>query len=281
MGNSKQMVFLLKIPLSVSRGKITIFIILLISLLSVLSPYITPYKPDAIDLDTLKEPPGYSHPFGTDQKGRDVLTRVFYGGRISIGVALSAAFVSMGIGLMVGLLSGYYGGKLDTTAMAVVDLVLSFPSLLLAIGISVIMPPGIYTVMIAISAVGWASFARLIRGHVLVLREAPFVDAARAVGCGSRRILFVHLLPQCIPLCLVMAGLKIGGYILTEAALSFLGLGTQPPAASWGSMISTSRSYIVSAPWMVFFPGLAITVTALAFNILGDVLSERFEKAGP
>jgi ABC-type dipeptide/oligopeptide/nickel transport system permease subunit len=130
--------------------------------------------------------------------------------------------------------------------------------------------------MIAISAVGWASFARLIRGHVLTLREAPFVDAARAMGCSSRRILFVHLMPQCIPLGLVMMGLKVGGYILTEASLSFLGLGAQPPTASWGSMISTSRSYLVVAPWMVIFPGLAIAAAALAFNMLGDALSERF-----
>jgi peptide/nickel transport system permease protein len=220
--------------------------------------------------------PGAAHPFGTDQKGRDVLTRVLYGGRISIGVAMVAAFVSMSIGLMLGLVSGYFGGRLDTAAMALVDLVLSFPSLLLAIGISIILPPGIYTVMIAIAAVGWASFARLIRGHVLSLREEPFVDAARALGCSPARILLVHLLPQCIPLSLVIMGLKIGGFILTEASLSFLGLGAQPPTASWGSMVSAGRSYIVVAPWMVLFPGLAIAVTALCFNMLGDALQERF-----
>lgn len=265
-----------------ARGKIAIFIIALMSLLSVLAPYISPYEPDGINLDSLKKSPGPIHPFGTDQKGRDIITRVFYGGRISIGVALAAALLTMSIGLTVGLLSGYYGGKLDTAIMAVVDLILSFPSLLLAIGISIILPPGIYTVMIAISAVGWASFARLLRGYVLTLREAPFIDAAKAIGCSSKRILFVHLLPQCIPLSLVMMGLKIGGYILTEASLSFLGLGAQPPTASWGSMISAGRSYIVSAPWMVIFPGLAIAVTALSFNILGDALSERFgiKKAG-
>lgn len=259
-----------------TRGRIALLVIGAIVALSVLSPHVSPYGPDAIDLDTLKAPPGIVHPFGTDQKGRDVLTRTLYGGRISIGVALMAAFLSLGVGLLVGLISGYFGGRLDTAVMAFVDLILSFPSLLLAIGISVILPPGIYTVMIAISAVGWASFARLIRGHVLTLREAPFVDAARAIGCSRRRILFVHLLPQCVPLGLVMMGLKIGGYILTEASLSFLGLGAQPPTASWGSMISTSRSYLVVAPWMVIFPGLAIAVAALSFNILGDALSDRF-----
>jgi peptide/nickel transport system permease protein len=259
-----------------TRGRIALLVIGAILALSVLSPYISPYGADTINLDSLKEPPGLLHPFGTDQKGRDVLTRTLYGGRISIGVAIMAALISMGIGLLVGLISGYFGGRLDTAVMAFVDLILSFPSLLLAIGVSVILPPGIYTVMIAISAVGWASFARLIRGYVLTLREAPFVDAARAMGCSRRRILFVHLMPQCIPLGLVMMGLKVGGYILTEASLSFLGLGAQPPTASWGSMISTSRSYLVVAPWMVIFPGLAIAAAALAFNILGDALSERF-----
>jgi ABC-type dipeptide/oligopeptide/nickel transport system permease subunit len=259
-----------------SRGKAVVLIIGLILVASVLAPLLTPYGPNTINLDSLKKVPEAAHPFGTDQKGRDVLTRVLYGGRISIGVAIMAAFLSMSIGLMVGLVSGYFGGRLDTAAMALVDLVLSFPSLLLAIGISIILPPGIYTVMIAIAAVGWASFARLIRGHVLALREEPYVDAARALGCGSRRILFVHLLPQCIPLSLVMTGLKIGGFILTEASLSFLGLGAQPPTSSWGSMISQGRSYIVAAPWMVLFPGLAIAVTALCFNILGDTLQERF-----
>jgi ABC-type dipeptide/oligopeptide/nickel transport system permease subunit len=168
------------------------------------------------------------------------------------------------------------GGKADTVIMAIVDLVLSFPSLLLAIGISVILPPGIYTVMIAIAAVGWASFARLIRGHVLILRGISFVEAAQAIGCSTKRIMFVHILPQCLPLVIVMLGLKLGGYILTEASLSFLGLGAQPPTATWGSMISSSRVYILSAPWMVIFPGLAITLTSLGFNMLGDLLSEKY-----
>jgi len=258
------------------RGKISAAIIVVVLFVSVAAPLLTSHAPNAIDLDALKNAPSSLHVFGTDQKGRDVLTRVLYGGRISMGVAVVAALLSMSIGLLIGLVSGYFGGKLDTAAMALVDLVLSFPSLLLAIGISIILPPGIYTVMIAIAAVGWASFARLIRGHVLSLREEPFVDAARAMGCSPGRILFVHLLPQCIPLSLVMMGLKIGGFIITEASLSFLGLGAQPPVASWGSMIAQGRSYIVAAPWMVLFPGLAIAVTALCFNILGDAIQERF-----
>jgi len=259
-----------------ARGIIAASIIGLIVLAAALAPALTAYGPNDINLASLKEAPGAAHLFGTDQKGRDVLARVLYGGRISIGVAAVAALVSMGIGLTVGLVSGYFGGRVDTAAMALVDLVLSFPSLLLAIGISMVLPPGAYTAMTAIASVGWASFARLIRGYVLALREEPFVDAAKALGCGPARILFVHLLPQCVPLSLVMMGLKIGGFIITEASLSFLGLGAQPPAASWGSMISAGRSYVVAAPWMVIFPGLAIAATALCFNILGDALQERF-----
>lgn len=259
-----------------AKSIISACVIAVIFLLSVLSPLISPYEPDGIDLDSLKKSPDISHPLGTDQKGRDVLTRVLVGGRISLGVALLSAVLSLTIGLLVGMVSGYFGGRLDTALMALVDLILSFPSLLLAIGISMLLPPGIYTVMIAIASVGWASFARLIRGHVLAVREAQFVDAARALGCGRARVLFVHILPQCVPLSLVMMGLRTGGYILTEASLSFLGLGAQPPTASWGSMISAGRAYIISAPWMVIAPGLAIMIAAFSFNMLGDGLSERF-----
>lgn len=251
-------------------------VLLVILLASVLAPVISPYDPEEVNLDELRQAPGYRHLLGTDSKGRDILSRVLYGGRISLSVALVAAFISMGIGLLTGLVSGYAGGKTDTVLMLVVDFILAFPSLLLAIGISVILPPGIYTVMIAIASVGWASFARLVRGHILSNREAPFVEAAKAIGCSNGRILFVHLLPQCIPLVIVMTGLKMGGYILTEASLSFLGLGAQPPVPSWGSMVSANRVFIMAAPWMVIFPGLAIAVTALCCNMLGDLLRDRY-----
>ena len=258
------------------NGKISAVLILVIFTLSLLSPYIVSYGPDSIDLDSLKEPPTMKHFLGTDNKGRDILSRVLYGGRISISIAVLAALISMVTGLLIGLLSGYYGGKLDTFFMALVDLILAFPSLLLAIGVSVIFPPGIYTVMIALSAVGWASFARLIRGQVISLRESTFVEAAKAIGCSNNRILLVHILPQCIPLAFVMTGLKLGGYILAEAGLSFLGLGAQPPTATWGSMISANRVFISSAPWMVLSPGILIAITALSFNVLGDDLREKY-----
>ncbi len=261
--------------------KVILSVLLIIIAASMLSPLLTHYDPEEINLDELRQPPGLRHPFGTDNKGRDMLSRVLYGGRISLSVAAMAVLLSMGIGLLVGLCSGYLGGKIDTAIMVIVDLVLAFPSLLLAIGISVVLPPGIYTVMIAIAAVGWASFARLVRGYVLSLREAPFIEAARAIGCSSRRILFVHLLPQCFPLVLVMMGLKLAGYILTEASLSFLGLGAQPPTPSWGAMVSSNRVFIVSAPWMVIFPGLAIAITSLCLNMLGDTLRDKYGVKNP
>jgi peptide/nickel transport system permease protein len=257
-------------------GKISAFVVAFIFLLSAVSPFIVQKDPDAIDLNSLRLPPSLGHPLGTDNKGRDILARVIYGGKISISVSVIAGLLSMGVGLLVGLLSGYSGGKVDTVLMAVTDLVLSFPSLLLAIGVSVLFPPGIYTVMIALSAVGWASFARLIRGQVLTLKESACIEAARAIGCSRWRIILVHLLPQCIPIAMVMTGLKLGGYILTESALSFLGLGAQPPTATWGSMISANRAYIYTAPWMVFSPGIMIAATALCFNLLGDELRERY-----
>lgn len=258
-------------------GKISAGIIVTFLLLSLFSSFIVPYDPETIDLDSLRQPPSLKHFLGTDNKGRDILARVLYGGKISISVSVFAAFLSMGIGLVVGLLSGYFGRKTDMFFMSLVDLILSFPALLLAVGVSVIFPPGIYTVMIALSSVGWASFARLIRGHVLTLRESSYIEAAKAVGCSHARILSVHLFPQCIPIAFVMTGLKLGGYILTEAALSFLGLGAQPPTATWGSMISANRVFISSAPWMVFSPGVMIAITALCFNLLGDDLREKYD----
>lgn len=258
-------------------GKISLSIIIFlfsISLLSSLVPSADPYR---INLDLIKEPPGISYPFGTDNKGRDIFWRVIAGGKTSIGVAFIAAFISALTGFTVGLTSGYFGGRFDTAVMALVDFILSFPSLLLAIAISVVLPPGIYTVMIAISAVGWTSFARLIRGHVLTLKDMPFVDAARAIGCSNQRILLLHIAPLCIPLSLVMMGIKLGGFILTEATLSFLGLGAQPPTPTWGSMISAHRAYVLTAPWMVLFPGFALTLTAFCFNLLGESLKEMFD----
>lgn len=257
------------------RAPLPLLVILALFALSLAAPLLPLPDPTAIDLDALKQPPGSSHPFGTDHKGRDILSRVIYGAKISIGVAALAAFVSALIGFTVGLAAGYFGGAFDTAVTAVADFVLSFPSLLLAVAISVVLPPGITTVMVALAAVGWTSFARLVRGQVLTLKGAAFVEAARAVGCGDLRILLRHIAPLCIPLGLVMMGIKLGGFMLTEATLSFLGLGAQPPTPTWGSMISANRAYILTAPWTVFYPGMVLSITAFCFNRLGELLKEK------
>lgn len=256
----------------------TAFVVMGLLLLSaLLAPIVAPFDPLAIDLDALRMPPDTHHLFGTDGKGRDMLSRVLYGGRSSLSIALVAVAVSLGIGLFFGLVAGYFGGKIDLMLVAVVDLLLSFPSLLLAVGITVVLPPGALSVVLALALVGWGGFTRLVRGMVQSLREQPYIEAARATGCSTARILFRHILPNCGPLIIVVSSLRIGGFIMTEAALSFLGLGIQPPMPTWGSMISLNRAYILSAPWMVLFPGLALCLTVMACNIAGDFLRDYLD----
>ncbi len=258
------------------KGRLSALALILVILLSVFAPLVYPYSPAGVDLNSLKEPPSLlsGHLLGTDQEGRDILARLLAGGKVSISVSFLAAFFAMTVGLFVGLAAGYFGGKVDAALMAAVDLILAFPSLLLAIGVSVVLPPGTLTVMLAIASVGWASFARLVRGHVLSIREAQFVDAARAIGASGPRIIWSHILPQCVPLALTLMAVNLGGYIITEASLSFLGLGAQPPEATWGAMISQGIPYIYSAPWIAVLPGLAIAMAAFCFNMLGEALAD-------
>jgi len=248
-----------------------------IILVAIMAPLISPYDPLSIDLDSLRMPPSFQHPLGTDNKGRDVLSRILYGARLSLFVSVTATVVSMAIGLFIGLASGYIGGKVDHVITMLIDIVMAFPSLLLAIAISAVLPPGLYTVIIALGVVGWASFARLMRSTVLTIRELPYVEAAKALGCSGYRVALRHILPNALPIAIVVSSLRIGGFILAEASLSFLGLGAQPPTPTWGSMISTGRVYILSAPWMVIAPGLAIAVTTVSFNILGDHLRDALD----
>jgi peptide/nickel transport system permease protein len=246
-------------------------------LIAILGPSLTSYGPDVVDLDHLKEPPGKEHFLGTDSKGRDVLSRVVTGSRISLAVGLVASALSLFIGIFFGLIAGYFGGKTDAVLLQFFDIFLAFPSLLLAIGISAVMTPGLVSAMLAITLVGWAGFARLVRGITLSLKEQVYIEASRALGAKPFRILYKHILPNALPLILVAGSLRVGGFILLEAALSFLGLGVQPPTPTWGSMISLNRVYINSAPWMVIFPGLAISMTVISFNILGDFLRDKLD----
>jgi peptide/nickel transport system permease protein len=256
---------------------IAAIVLALLVLVAIVGPLLVPYDPLTIDLDHLKEPPSKMHFLGTDSKGRDILSRVVIGSRISLSVGIIASALSLFIGIFFGLIAGYFGGRTDTLLSQVFDIFLAFPSLLLAIGISAVMTPGLFSAMLAITLVGWAGFARLVRGITLSLKEQTYVEASRALGATPARILYKHILPNALPLLLVAGSLRVGGFILLEAALSFLGLGVQPPTPTWGSMISLNRSYINTAPWMVIFPGLAISITVISFNILGDFLRDKLD----
>ncbi len=244
---------------------------------AVVGPFFVSFDPLAMDLDSLKQPPNRIHLLGTDSTGRDILARLVYGARISLSVGILASLLSLGIGIFFGLVAGYFGGRIDAVLLQFFDIFLAFPSLLLAIGISAVMPAGLTSSMLAITLVGWAGFARLVRGITLSLKEQTYVEASRALGAAPVRILSRHILPNALPLILVAGSLRIGSFILLEAALSFLGLGVQPPTPTWGSMISLSRAYINSAPWMVIFPGLAISITVISFNILGDFFRDKLD----
>jgi peptide/nickel transport system permease protein len=256
---------------------IAAILLILLVLTAVVGPLLTPQDPLAMDLDSLKQPPSKAHLLGTDSKGRDIFSRIVYGARISLAVGIIASALSLCIGIFFGLIAGYFGGRTDIILSQIFDIFLAFPSLLLAIGISAVMPPGLVSAMLAITLVGWAGFARLVRGLALSLKEQTYVEASRALGARPARILYKHILPNALPLILVAGSLRVGGFILLEAALSFLGLGVQPPTPTWGSMISLNRAYINSAPWMVIFPGLAISITVISFNILGDFLRDKLD----
>jgi len=256
---------------------IAAILLILLVLTAVVGPYLAPQDPLAMDLDSLKQPPSKAHLLGTDSKGRDIFSRIVYGAHISLAVGIIASALSLCIGIFFGLIAGYFGGRTDIILSQIFDIFLAFPSLLLAIGISAVMPPGLVSAMLAITLVGWAGFARLVRGLALSLKEQTYVEASRALGARPARILYKHILPNALPLILVAGSLRVGGFILLEAALSFLGLGVQPPTPTWGSMISLNRAYINSAPWMVIFPGLAISITVISFNILGDFLRDKLD----
>lgn len=226
------------------------------------------------------QPPSLEHPFGTDDLGRDIFGRVVYGARVSLTVGVLAVSISVIIGVFLGAVSGYYGKWTDTLTMRITDIFLAFPYILFCILILAIMPPevrGVLPVVLAIGLLGWPSFARLFRSSVLSVKENDYIDAGRALGAGDSRLIFRHIAPNAIAPIVVFATMSIGGAILTEAALSFLGLGIQPPDISWGQMIESSRGYLVTAPGLVFWPGLAIVTTVLAFTLLGDGVRDALD----
>ena len=251
--------------------------ILVLALLAITAPLVAPYDPVAQDYDHLLEAPSLAHPFGTDNFGRDILSRVIYGGRISLTVGFLGTLFGVIGGMIIGALAGYYGRWVDNVLMRLLDILLAFPGLLLAITIMAVLGVGNVNVVIAIGIFSIPVFARVLRGSLLQLKEADFVMAARAVGVGDRRLLTVHLLPNAIQSILVISTLRLGTAILTAASLSFLGLGIRPPSPEWGAMLSDGRQFLQNAPYVAVFPGLAILFTVLALNLLGDGLRDALD----
>ncbi|MFH1563634.1 MAG: ABC transporter permease [Nitrospirota bacterium] len=248
---------------------ISIFVIM-----AIFAPLIAPYDPLKINLEERLQAPDLRHFCGTDNLGRDIFSRILSGAKISLAVGIIATFLSLFIGFVIGTLGGYMGGKIDKLIIVLTDIMLAFPGLLLAIGIAVAIGPGLITLYIALSFVGWAEFARLIRGVVLSVKEQAYIDSAKVIGAGNLRIVLKHILPNIFPIIIVVATLRIGSFILSEASLSFLGLGAQPPTPSWGSIVSTGSNFILTAPWFSIFPGLAIATVVIGFNLLGDGLRD-------
>ncbi|WP_160003422.1 ABC transporter permease [Rhizobium sp. 18055] len=251
------------------------FVILaLLCIIAVLAPFIAPYNPVTQDLGNALQAPNWAHIAGTDEFGRDILSRLIYGTRITIQTVLSVSLIVGPLGLVIGVVAGYFGGRTDALLMRATDIVLSFPSLILALAFAAALGAGLNTAIIAISLTGWPPIARLARAEALVVRNTDYVAAARLYGASPLRILFRYIAPMCIPSVIVRLTLNMAGIILTAASLGFLGLGAQPPAPEWGAMISSGRKFMLDNWWVAVMPGIAILVTSLAFNIAGDALRD-------
>jgi len=247
-------------------------------LAAILAPWLAPYSPVTGDLrGAYLVRPGPRFLLGTDTQGRDVLSRVLYGARLSLSVGLISQSVSVTIGVTLGLIAGYYGRWVDALVMRMADITLAFPTLLLLIAVAAAVKPSLPIVFVVIGLVGWAGMARLVRSQVLLLRDSEFVVAARALGARDRRVLLRHLLPNVRAQVIIAATLGIAGAIMAEAALSFVGLGAQPPTPSWGAMVADGRDLLRVAPWVSFAPGLAIGIAVLGFNLVGDALREAYD----
>jgi peptide/nickel transport system permease protein len=251
-----------------------IAIIIVAALAALVGPALSPFDPAAQDLALRLAAPSRAHPFGLDELGRDILARVLAGARISFLVGLTVVSVSALAGTLLGAMAGYFGGVLDDLISRVIDTLLAFPGLLLAIALVAVLGPSLGNVLFALTIIGWVGYARLVRGQVLRTRELEYVQAARALGAGPPRILLRHVIPTAIPAVVVQATLGMAGAIIGEAALSFLGLGVQPPTPSWGTMLNGGRAHLLDAPHLTVFPGLAIALLVLGFNFVGDGLRD-------
>ncbi len=254
-----------------------ILIICLLILAAFLAPVISPYGQSEQNLYKRLLPPSSEHFFGTDDLGRDVFTRMLFGSRISLAVGFISVFIILFIGTFLGIVSGYFGGKIDSVIMRFTDIILCFPTFFLILLIIAFLEPNIFNVMAVIGLTSWPGLARLVRAEVLSLKEREFISVAKMMGVNNLKIFVVHILPNIISPLMVYASLAIGGAILTESALSFLGLGVQPPMSSWGQILTSGKDYIYIAWWLSIFPGLAILITVLAFNLIGEAIRDVFD----
>jgi peptide/nickel transport system permease protein len=249
-------------------------VILLFILAAILAPVLTPYTFDGMDLHNRLAPPSRAHLLGTDEAGRDVLTRMLYGSRVSLLVGIVPTVISMLVGAILGIIAGYSGGRTDAVIMRIADVMLAFPSMFLAMVIMYTLGDGMINIFLALALVNWASVARIVRAETLKLKETEFVEAARSIGVGKLVIMLRHIFPNCAPSLIVLFTLNIPSAILSESSLSFLSIGIKPPQASWGLMVNAGRQFLYSQPWLSLSPSVAIMVVVLAFNFLGDGLRD-------
>lgn len=257
---------------------IGIGLLVIFTVCAIFAPWLAPRDPAALDLHGRLAAPSWAHWFGTDELGRDILSRTLYGARISLIVAITVVGLSLAIGLVAGCLAGFYGGWLDTIInVYVMNAFLALPGILLAIAFVAFMGPGLWNVIVALAISGWVGYARLVRGQVMAVKEREFVEAARALGASDLRILSFHILPNIVQPLVVQAAIGMATAVMAEATLSFLGLGVPPPAASWGSMLNDARSHLFDSPHMVFFPAMAVMLCVLSFNFIGDALRDYMD----
>lgn len=253
-------------------------ILFLMTASALLAPLTAPYSPSAQNLESDLLSPSKEHLLGTDKLGRDILSRIVYGARISLWVGISTVSLSLLIGVFIGSLAGYFGNWIDQLLMRIVDVLMAFPGILLAIAITAVLGPGLNHVILALCLTGWTSYARLVRGEILALKEKDFIHAAQALGGRPFRVILFHMLPNLVPPLLIQSTFGMAAAVIAEGSLSFLGLGVQPPVPSWGSMLNEGRQFLLVAPHLTTFPGLAIVTTVLGLNLVGDGLRNRLDK---
>jgi len=264
--------------LAAHRGGLAGLILVVVVLAAgILAPFLTPYQPNEIQMEEALQPPSPAHWLGTDTFGRDIASRLLYGARFSLEVSVLSRLIAIAIGTVLGLCAGYFGGRLENLIMRLADVTLAYPGLLLLIAVMAAVGPSKVALFVALGVVGWANVARLVRSQVLSLKEREFVVAVRSLGASHFKVIFQHLLPNCLTQLIVIFSMGLGAAIMAESSMSFLGLGVQPPDASWGSMISSGLDFLRTAPWLSLAPGGMITLTVLGFNLLGDALRDLLD----